>query len=119
MSHALGWILRYVHLFRPRLRDQPSEMDTLPTHNAATAPSAGDAERRTEAIGLLHLLHCNSTGVYGVKLYQDVICESLNDRELFKFLRTVYCRARKETKWFTLRTMTNISLCKVCSYSWL
>ena len=112
VAQAWRWTVRRIQSLRPGLRRQPTETD-LPTYNARTATSAGNDVTRTEPAGLLYLLYCTSTGAYGVKFHQNLIHEKLNDRELFLFLRTIYCRARKETKWFTLRTTTNISLCKV------
>ena len=57
----------------------------------------------------LYLLHCNTTGEYGIKLHQDLISENLNDQELFKFLGVVYYRARRKTGWLTTRNTTRIS----------
>jgi hypothetical protein len=108
--------VRYVNQLRAHLRDQPIELDSLPTHNATNSTVTESATMRTEPTGLLYLLHCNSTSTYGVKLHQDLIHEDMSDQDLFRYLRTIYCRARGKTKWFTLRNTTNISLCKVHCY---
>lgn len=112
---VLGWVIQYIQLFCSRLRGCMIKGGTLPTHNTPTVTRSGDVPRESELRQLLYLLHCNSKGEYGVKLDQDLIHENLNDKELFRFLNTIYSRARKETKWLTLRNTTNISLCKVCS----
>ena len=65
----------------------------------------------------LYLLHCNTTGEYGIKLRQDLISENLNDQELFKFIRMVYYRARRKTRWFTIRNTRKMSLSKVITPS--
>ena len=90
-----------------------TEQGSLPTHNVAVPTPSGKTGLESQPVNLLYLLHCNSTGEYGVELHQDLIHDSLSDQELFRFLRTVYSRARKQTKWLTLRNTTNISLCKV------
>lgn len=115
VSQVLKWSVRHAQLLKSHLWGQPVKNDALPTHHARIATAVDEAAPESHSANLLYLLHCNSTGEHGVKLHQDLIHYKLNDQELFRFLRTVYCRARKGTKWFTLRNTTSISLCKVCT----
>ncbi|KAJ9137710.1 hypothetical protein NKR23_g8969 [Pleurostoma richardsiae] len=102
-------LVRSVQLFWSRLRGQTDS--ALHTHATPTTTTS-DSSRESESKELLYLLHCRSTGEYGIRLDQDLIPDNLNDQELFKFLRIVYCRARQGAKWFTLRNTISISLCK-------
>jgi hypothetical protein len=114
MLQVLGQGNRFVQLFWSHLCGRTIKGSTLPSHHAPTITGSDGALQVPDSSELLYLLHCNSTGEYGVKLDQDLIPKELNDKELFWFLNTIYCRARKKTKWLTLRNTTNISLCKVC-----
>ncbi|KAK3319087.1 hypothetical protein B0H66DRAFT_623462 [Apodospora peruviana] len=114
VSRAWSWVARHTPLLSLQPGSRSAEMD-LPTYNSTTTTNSTNGEnstRSTEPTRLLYLLYCTSKGTYGVKFHQNLIHDKLNDQELFRFLRTVYTRARKETKWLTLRTTTNISLCK-------
>lgn len=112
MSDIFKSSMRGLGFLRTPIRVEPSEMD-LPTHNTARTSTRVVTDTTMQPCGLLYLLYCVSVGAHGAKFHQNLINEKLNGQQLFKFLRTVYGRAKTEARWFTLCATTSISLCKV------
>jgi hypothetical protein len=110
LGSALNSLVTWVARRLTQLR-KPSNMSSgsvIPMHNAGQTPAVATAEEETS-----HMLLCIDKGNSETKLHQKRIEHISKDRELFVFLRQLYCNYRMPKTWFTLRSIRFLSLSRV------
>lgn len=81
----------------------------LPTHNAPSTTSEQNPMGLHNTPGLCLLL-CIDEGTSRTILHQENLKRISQDCELFQYLREKYFNFKKTKRWYTIRSMSSVSL---------
>lgn len=107
----LTWASRWLPPpLKPSLSNSnPNPGSIIPVYSVSAAPAVGAASQEDTS----HLLLCVDRGDSETRLHQKRIEHCTTDRELFIFLRDQYCNYRQPKIWFSLRSVSLLSLSRV------